>query len=258
MMQSIIDAHIHLDVYCRSDREKILHELEEFKINALVAVSQDLQSAKKVLKIASNDERVKPAVGYHPEQELPTDSELIKLQALIEEKQDDIVAIGEVGLPYYLQQEDSTLDLEPYIDLLQFFIEQANNMNKPIVLHAIYEDATIACDLLEKYSIQKALFHWFKGDEETIARMIDNGYFISITPDVLYEEETRKLVKKYPLSLMFVETDGPWPFKGPFEHQMTHPKMIHATMKEISHIKNIALADVYEIIFSHTERFYSI
>ena len=78
----------------------------------------------------------------------------------------------------------------------------------PIVLHAVYEDADIVCDLLEKYKVSRAHFHWFKGSDETMKRMMRNGYYISITPDVLHKEKIRKIVSYYPLEYMMVETDG--------------------------------------------------
>jgi TatD DNase family protein len=42
--------------------------------------------------------------------------------------------------------------------------------------------------------------------------MKENGYFISVTPDVVYDEEIQLLVQRYPLEQMMIETDGPWPF----------------------------------------------
>ena len=31
-----------------------------------------------------------------------------------------------------------------------------------------------------------------------------------------------------------VETDGPWPFEGPFRGEETHPHMIHAVIEQIA------------------------
>jgi TatD DNase family protein len=112
--------------------------------------------------------------------------------------------------------------------------------------------------MLEKYSIKKAHFHWFKGDLHTIERMRENEYFISITPDVLYEKEIRKLVKNYPLSLMMVETDGPWRFEDIFKHKLTHPKMIHNIIREISFIKEVDIRLVYETLYKNTIQFYNL
>src|SRR5699024_10064928 len=69
-MTGAIDSHIHLDRYDESERKKIINSLENNNIQGLIAVSNDLKSLKKLMKIASHNQFVKPCAGYHPEQEL--------------------------------------------------------------------------------------------------------------------------------------------------------------------------------------------
>ena len=168
-----------------------------------------------------------------------------------------MIAVGEVGLPYYLHK-GNPFPIEGYIQRLETFISFAKRVQKPIILHAVNEDAPLVCHLLEKHSIKKAHFHWFKGDQETVTRMIQNGYFISVTPDVCYEKEIHDLVSIYPLEKMMVETDGPWPFEGPFLGQITHPTMIHQSIRVISDIKKLPINDVYEQLYSNTKAFYEL
>ncbi|AIF42460.1 TatD family hydrolase [Virgibacillus sp. SK37] len=255
-MKSIIDAHIHFDLYSSEERSRLMQELEEAKTEALICVSNDYESAKKIHKWAKQDRRIKPAVGYHPEQQLPSDKEKEALFDFIRKHHKELTAIGEVGLPYYTRKKYPEISLTPYLELLEDFIKIAANLDKPIVLHAVYEDAPLVCDLLEKHSVNAAHFHWFKGDPKTVKRMISNGYYISITPDCLYEQEIRKLILNYPLEQMMVETDGPWSFKGPFQQQMTHPKMIHTSIAEIAKLKGQDLGQVYDKLYNNTVNFY--
>lgn len=256
--EPVIDAHIHLDLYREQEQMSILQQLERDNIASLITVSTHLSSAQENFRLSQLDERVFPAYGFHPEQELPNVAELIALQHFMEKNCGTMIAVGEVGLPYYLRQENNGLILEPYIEILRFFIQEAVILNKPIVLHAVYDDAPIVCDLLEKYSVKKAHFHWFKGDTKTVERMIRNGYYISITPDVLYETEIQHLVRDYPLINIMVETDGPWPFAGMFKDHMTHPNMMHHTIRKIAQLKHIPVKLVYETVYDNTCRFYQI
>jgi TatD DNase family protein len=254
----MIDAHIHLDHY--QDEEIELMLANSANIDYLLSVSFDLESCKRNLQLSKTYQKIKPAFGYHPEQPLPTTEYLGKLLDWMDEHQNEMVAIGEVGLPYYLRSEQkvSFEQNSQYIGLLETFIQLAKVWEKPIVLHAVYDDAPVVCDLLEKYSVKKAHFHWFKGDKKTITRMIAHGYYISITPDVLYEEEIQQLVHIYPLEQMMVETDGPWPFKGPFLGKMTHPNMMMESICMIAKIKNIPKEKVFKIILQNTKGFYQI
>lgn len=258
MDKQIIDAHIHLNLYEEVERDQLMANLGKNYVSGLVAVSENLASAKKLLRLKNTYPNIYPTFGYHPEQALPSTEEINALFDFIDGNIEKMVAIGEVGLPYYLRKKDTDICITPYIKLLALFIEKARIHNKPIVLHAVYTDAPIVCDLLEKYRIKKAHFHWFKGDKRTIQRMIQNGYHISITPDVLYEAEIQALVKVYPLDLMMVETDGPWQFEDVFKNKRTDPVMIHDTIAAISKIKQINEADVYQKLFQTTKDFYNI
>ena len=228
---------------------------EDDALDALIGVSYDLSSCQQNLSLAQKHPKLKPAFGWHPEQELISDHDFAELIDWMTINQQEMIAVGEVGLPYYLHKEIS-LPIEGYIQRLEAFLSFAKRIQKPIILHAVYEDAPLVCDLLEKHSIHKAHFHWFKGDQKTIKRMAKNGYFISVTPDVCYEEEIGELVYSYPLQQMMVETDGPWPFEGPFKGKVTHPSMIHQSIQMIADIKKLPLNMVYEQLYKNTKTFY--
>ncbi|WP_318617178.1 TatD family hydrolase [Sporosarcina sp. YIM B06819] len=254
----IIDAHIHLDQYDSAGQSTIINDLEcpSSALSGLISVSMDLTSSIHNLKLAESYSGIYPAFGYHPEQEPPSDIVLQELFTFMHIHKDKMVALGEVGLPYYLRKKNPDLQLEPYKEALDAFIRQANTWNKPIVLHAVYEDAETVCDLLEKYSVTQAHFHWFKGASSTIERLICNGYYVSVTPDCVYEPEILGLIEQYPIERLLVETDGPWPFSGPFEHAMTHPTMMHHSIAKIASVKKMDCRDVYRQMYNNTKRLY--
>ncbi|VXB79971.1 DNAase [Bacillus sp. 349Y] len=257
-MFNMIDAHIHWDAYSSSQRKEILHSLGVQGVRAMIAVGMNLKSSRETLELSRSDERVKAAAGFHPEQEIPSQEEIEELFTFLDQHASSLVAVGEVGLPYYRMQDDADLELRPYEELLERFIVKAKSLKKPIVLHCICEHAGIACDLLERHSVEKAHFHWFKGDEAILERVLSNGYKVSLTPDVMYEDEIQKIVQKAPLDAIMVETDGPWPFEGPFKGQMTHPGMMSRTIKCIASMKNMDESEVAKSIFTQTKRFYGL
>jgi TatD DNase family protein len=254
----IIDSHIHFDLYKQREQELILSELNRNHIIALITVSFHLKSCQENFRLSQMDDRVRPAFGYHPEQPLPTEQELAGIMAFMNENKAEMLAVGEVGLPYYLRKENPAIDAAPYEELLKIFVQQAKELNKPIILHAIYEDADTAIRMLEQAEVCQAHFHWFKGSSRTLSRMKSNGYYISVTPDLLYEDEIKEIVNQYPLELLLVETDGPWRFEEPFNGEMTHPRMIHKTVEAIAEIKKESPLDVYKIILENTKKLYSL
>lgn len=262
-MAHYIDAHIHLDKYKEQERSRILNDLKTCGVEGLIAVSMDLESCKENHRLHMNGpDRVLPAYGYHPEQPPLAAEAMEELVDWIRHHREEMVAVGEVGLPYYMRKEaeekGNPFSSAPYVAMLEKFIQLAGELNKPIVLHAVYEDAQTACDLLEKHGLQRAHFHWFKGDLETTERMIRNRYLISVTPDVVYEEEIQQLVRYYPLELMMAETDGPWPFEGPFTGRMTHPRMMASAAAKIAELKGLSPEETAGTLLRNTRDFYGV
>ena len=257
----LIDAHIHMDKYTPEQQKEMLLSFPAQQVEAVIAVSMDLASAQANLELAKQHPGyIHPAFGYHPEQLLRSHTEQEQFFRWIEEHIDHAVAIGEVGLPYYSREEAKgaglDFDQSGYIDLLEQFILLAKKHDKPIVLHAVYEDADIACDLLEKHQFTQAHFHWFKGSKQTIRRMANNGYFIFFTPDIRYETEIIELARQYPAEQVMAETDGPWPFEGPFQGQMTHPSMTRQVIQAWSEITGMGTERATRLFHQNTKRFY--
>lgn len=256
----VFDAHIHFDKYTERDQNQIIKTLAEKKVEGMITVSMNLLSSKENLRLADQYLNIYPAFGFHPEQPLPTDNEVAELLNWIEVNQEKMVAVGEVGLPYYLRKKakDSRFPYRGYVEVLEQFIVLAKKLDKPLILHAIYDDASAVCDLLEKHNGRKAHFHWFKGDQKTMERMVENKYFISLTPDILYEEETRGVAEFFPLHMIMAETDGPWPFEGIFQDKLTQPAMVHQVVQQIAAIKKVKGEDVYNSLYNQVKSFYQI
>lgn len=257
------DAHIHLEQYDERQREQLIAKAKAVGIKHIVAVSMDLASSQATYALARQyGQLIMPAYGFHPEQPmLSTEAEdqliqWIRARAASGER----FAIGEVGLPYYrgleFLERGEQLDKQPYIELLERFIVLAKELDRPIVLHAVYEDAAIACDLLQKHRLKRAHFHWFKGDTATIERMIKQGYYISVTPDVCYEQEIQALVKRYPLEQLMVETDGPWPFEGEFHGRETESAMVVTVAEAIAALIGKDSVEVSTQLYNNSNRFY--
>lgn len=259
----VIDAHIHVDLYGAAMQEELLMESQRRGVEAVVAVSMDLASSVRTRELALRHPGfVHPAYGFHPEQEAPSREEREELLAWIRDRHHtgETFAIGEVGLPYYKRTEaeagGASFDETPYIELLECFVALAAELDRPIVLHAVYEDADKACDLLERYGARHAHFHWFKGSAATMKRMAQAGYYISVTPDVAYENEIEGVVSRYPLELMMAETDGPWPFEGAYAGRGTVPEMTRGSVLGIAKVKGIDPLEAGRQLFIQTRKFY--
>ena len=249
------DAHIHLEKY--SDQQ-IGRFFSDDRLEGLIAVSMDIPSSQRTLLLKKKfPGKVFAACGFHPEQPAVFDQD--QWMQFLYAHRDEIDAIGEVGLPYYLKRqrkkEGKPFDKEAYFNILQTMLKWADEWDKPVILHGVYEDVPLICDFLEETSLQNVHFHWLKTDAETLKRMEKSGYYVSFTPDLLYNDKTRQVARSYPLERVMVETDGPWPFENKFSGKQTEPSMVLAVLEELAVLKKMPFEKVADKVRENTRRF---
>lgn len=258
-----VDAHIHFDQYTAEEQQAIMAALEKQSVTHLIAVSMNMASCVQTEALAAQYPRqIVPAYGYHPEQPVASQDELELLLGWMDERESSIRAVGEVGLPYYLREEalkeGRSFDLAPYEEQLLPFIQRAARWDVPIVLHAVYDDAPRVCELLERWNVRKAHFHWFKGDAKTIERMAQNGYYVSFTPDIEYEAEIQSLASSYPIQQVMSETDGPWPFEGSFCGRRTEPGMVTTVVQNWAKLVGLTEEEAQKQMWDNACRLYKL
>ena len=122
----LFDSHLHLD---QLSDENIQQTLAHSKIIGMLAVSTNLNSAKKLLNLKQNSQgELYIAAGFHPEQQLPSLEEQKELFQWIDEHHSSISGLARWGCHIILNEENPNLDYVPYIELLERFILIAKKM----------------------------------------------------------------------------------------------------------------------------------
>ena len=167
----IFDTHIHLN------DKKIYENLDFYIQDALnkgvkkfLCVGYDLESSKIAIEIANKYHEVYASIGIIPtEYKQYNDDSINNLRKLMD-KSNKIVAIGEIGLDYYWEKEESVRTLQKKIFIEQ--IELANELNLPISIHCrdAYKDTL---DILKEHTcIKKGIMHCFSGSLESAKEFI--------------------------------------------------------------------------------------
>ena len=103
-MSLIFDTHAHYDDEAfDADRETLLASMPEHGVGLILDPGCDLESSRRAVELARTYPHVYAAVGWHPENCAPyTEDSLDALRAWAREPK--VVAIGEIGLDYYWEQ----------------------------------------------------------------------------------------------------------------------------------------------------------
>jgi TatD DNase family protein len=251
----MMDAHLHLDRYPLERMDDLINKWRNFGIQGVVAVSFDLASSYRTLELKHRYPNfIYAAVGHHPEQAPPTDADINELLSLINSERESVSAIGEVGLPHYTLEEGE--DYGEHLEWLEVFLSAAGQFNLPLALHAVHDKVAPVLDRLIERNIKHAHFHWLKASPDQLQRVYQAGYYLSLTPEVCYRERDQKIAFSAPIDRLLVETDGPWPFQGPFKGVPTSPELIRSSLKKIAVIKDRSVEELTEKTVENTMKLY--
>ena len=236
-----IDSHCHLYKFNEIEIKRIIKD----KDIIILSVSEDLESSLKNIVLSQLNENIIPAIGIHPWNIEKINENTFKI---IEDiiKDNKVKILGEIGLDKKFKPETFEKQKEIFEKFLNLAIEYDLNLN----LHTPNASNDVF-DLLIKYDIKKAYFHWYSGDEKLLEEIIDKGYFIGINVATIVNEKYKKYIEITNIENIITESDGPYNYKG----IILHPDMLKDLYKLISDIKRVSLKELSNIIKNNFAKF---
>src|SRR5260370_33711703 len=108
------------------------------------------------------------------------------------------------------------------------------------MLHAPHGAAAGALAALKRRSVERAVFHWHKASAEITREIVDAGYLVSVTPDLVYRNRDREMVESVPIGPLLVASDAPWPYQGVVESVTSGPWLVAWHSEEVSMSKDLS------------------
>jgi TatD DNase family protein len=205
----------------------------------------DIESNRAIIDIAQRfPGTVYPAVGYHPWS--ISAGEIEENVAFVRKMLPSCVALGEVGIDYKTKVKKK-VQWEVYGRLLSI----AREADKPVIIHCRFSHAR-TYEITVSGGIERAVFHWFTGEKEVLVRLLDSGYFISVTPALSYSPFHREAAAFAPLDRILIETDAP----VEYQDKMSEPADLPFTLRELAQIKGIPVEEAERITDENTRSFY--
>lgn len=251
----IVDSHCHLHDPAYEDLHGTIARAAEHDVWAVVAVGCDHETNARTLEATTgNGKTVWPAMGFHPDWLQLGDSDLEQVEAQVASHHARLVALGEVGLPWYCLQgaTDPAGLITRGRGRLKRLLALAARYDLPVILHAPHGAAAHALEALKAHGIDRAVFHWHKAPADVTRAIVDAGYLVSVTPEVVYRARDRELVETVPLESLLVESDGPWPYEGEFAEAPSGPWLASRVAEEIAKIKRLPVEEVRYQISANT------
>jgi len=251
-----VDAHAHLDEV--EGLEGALARAHSRGVVAVVAASSDPASLRFALEAQAKFERprVFAAVGLHPWSLQEAGLDVEASLRLVEARLGEAVALGEVGLDYWLpgaRREGEARRLQREVFARQ--LEAARRAGKPVVVHS--RGAWRDCLRMVEEAGVKALFHWFSGPIDVLEGLLEGGHYVSATPALDYSKEHREAMARAPLSRILSETDSPVHYRGRFNRRV-EPSDVVEVVHMLSQLKGAGVEEVAEACLRNAVEFYGL
>lgn len=244
----IFETHAHYDdEQFDIDREELLYSMEAGGIGTIVNISATYQSCKEVTELAAQYPFMYAAVGVHPDEVGSLDEEKFrKMRELY--KHEKVVAVGEIGLDYYWDNESHDVQRSWFIRQLNL----ARELDLPVVIHS-RDAAADTLDIMKEYGQGlDGVIHCFSYSKEIAREYVKMGYYIGIGGVVTFKNsrKLKEVVEEIPLTSILLETDCPYLSPVPYRGKRNTSLNLVYVAEEIARIKNVS----YEEVVAQTEQ----
>lgn len=232
-----VDTHCHLDFdQYEEDREQVLQECAD-RMDAVVNVGTNVARNTASRELAQEHEFVYATMGLHPTYIKDLESgDIDRIVAQIRDHAASIQAVGEIGLDYHHIREEQWRERQE--GLFCRLLDVAEDVGLPAVLHTRDAEKQ-AVELVEGRDLD-IIQHCFNGAPDLAARCVDNGWWVSISTQVLYSQRVQDIADTVPLDRILLETDAPFLYRG----ERNVPWNVEESAEKISEIKDLEADEV--------------
>ena len=252
----IFDSHAHYDdEQFDEDRERVFKEIQNNGVIGVINCGSSLKGLNMSVELSKQYDFIYAAAGIHPENADEFNEDVEKLICNLAEI-NDIIAIGEIGLDYYWEENPSR-DIQQEVFRRQMKI--AERYNLPVIIHD-REAHGDTLKIMKEFPKVKGVVHCFSGSVEFAKECLKLGYYIGVTGVVTFKNSKviKAVVKEVPLDRLLVETDCPYMAPTPNRGKRNQSDYIAFVLKEIATIKDKSINEMEEITILNTKTLFRI
>ena len=254
------DNHCHLDdEKFDVDREELIASLKQENKTKVISAGYSLEGTKNAIELSKKYDFIYTTCGISPNDIPQTKDEVWKVLNEVEEliqKNEKIVAVGEIGLDYYWNHENKEIQRLAF----EKQIEIANKNNLPIVIHT--REAVIdTLDILKNKNVnKKGVFHCCPLNPELVKEALKLGFYISLAGPVTFKNSKNadEIIQMIPLEKLLIETDSPYLSPEPFRGRRNTPINVKLVAEKIAKVKQLPLEEVAKITYENAKRLFNI
>lgn len=252
------DTHMHLDdEKFDLDREEVVQKMYNSGVTKCINMGCNIETSKKAIEIARKYDFIYAACGLHPEEIPQNEEQLWKTISEIEKlatQNENIIAIGEIGLDYYWRQDNKELQIKAF----EKQIEIANKLGLPVSIHTRDSiDDTIS--IIRNTKIKKSgVLHCCPFNPELVKQGLAAGLYIAFGGTCTFKSSKNapKIIEMVPLDKMLIETDSPYLAPEPVRGTRNDSSNLKYVVQKLAEFKNMGPEKIAKITYQNAEKLF--
>lgn len=243
----MFDSHCHLTEL--EDVSVALTTSRAAGVGGWLSCATGLKSCHELVSLRASHRELRIALGLHP---WNAAEDLAPIVALIEQSRPD--ALGECGLDCYPDPRLPPIERQREVFGVQ--LDMASELRLPLSVHCrrAYEPLMA---MLAGRALRGSV-HAFAGSYEQGRRLVELGWLLGVGGVVTHRgaERLRKVLKRFPLEVLLLETDCPsLPIEGVARNQ-GQPSQLLKVAGALAELRGCSLAEVCEMSRLNAEKLF--
>lgn len=252
----IFDTHTHYDAeQFDKDRVELLSSMREHNVGFILNVGATLDGCKSSVEFARKYPFMYAAVGVHPDEVGALNDETFAwMEELLSDEK--AVAVGEIGLDYYWDNEPREVQKEWFIRQLAL----ARKHDLPVCIHS-RDAAEDTLNVMREYAKElRGVIHCFSYSPEIAKEYVKNGFYIGVGGVVTFKngKKMKEVVKATPIERILLETDCPYLAPEPYRGKRNSSIYLDRVAQEIGQLKGMTANEVIEVTEQNAKTLFGI
>ena len=263
-------AHIYDRKYadCNTTVEDILHRCKSSGVTSMLIPADSEETSRLAVEMAKKFNGFEgitlyASCGVHPHEAktYTEDTEDYLRSCLEARKENRIVALGEIGLDYYYDLSERSVQR----DVFEKQLELAKDYDVPIILHE--RDATGDClDILRRFYKAGRLrelpgvCHCCSCSLEASQELVKMGFYIGFDGPLTFKNnrKTPEVALNTPWDRIVIETDSPYLTPEPNRGLLNEPCHVAYVCAKLAEIKGVTIDEAAQITYDNGKKLYGV
>ena len=264
MSLNLVDSHCHLDMLDLAEfddhMDNVIALAEQNQVTDILSIAVDLEGFPRILDTAKTYPNVFASVGLHPCHSPEDTITVAQLSMLADDP--NVIAIGETGLDYYMNEGTDPLgeNFAWQRERFRTHIKTAIQSGKPLIIHTrdAREDTL---RILQEENAHKigGIMHCFVEDLATAEKALEMGFYISFSGIVTFKnaKAIQAVAKAVPDDRILIETDAPYLAPVPMRGKKNQPAYVayiaeflaELRQTSVEHIASVTRENYFRLFF---------